>query len=115
MKLGKKLTPEQEAKNFDRERDRKSGNEPGLSTAKQNKIIQERLNNQKLRNENTQNSHLEKFDKFSEDPLKYLYDLVSQGEYSSNQDQRTELFTLMILVKIQNSLAEITASLSKRK
>lgn len=113
MKLGKKLTPEQEARNFDREQDRKVGNEPELSTSEQNKIIQDRINRDKLRNDTAEQSHLQKFVKFNDDPLAYLHSLVAQGDFADRG--KTELFTLMTLVKIEQNLKELVSVLKSRK
>ena len=109
----KKLTPAEEAIRHDREMDRRSGIEPGLNTREQREKIKEKKKEQELSDESIKNSHLEKFVKFNEDPLAYLYSLTSQGDFADRG--KSELFTLMTLVKIEKSLAELTTLLKARK
>lgn len=96
------------AKAFDKQRD-----EPKL-TPEQKEIIEQRKANQKLTNERTKNSHLEKFQKFNDDALTYLHFLVSQGDFTG-KGEKTQLFTLMTLVKIEQGLKELVTVLKSRK
>jgi len=116
-----KLTPKQqrelskrEAEKFDKGNDRRSGGEPTLTSEEQNLIIKERDKKRELADENAENSHLQKFTGFVNDPLGYLHSIVSQGEFG-NRDQRSQLYEIITLVKIEQDLRELISALKSRK
>ena len=103
-----------EAEKFDRENDKRYGGEKILTTKEQNLIIKERDEKQKKRDENAQNEYLQKFISFNNDPLGYLHSIVSQGEFSS-RDQRSQLYEIITLIKIEQNLKELISVLKSRK
>ena len=100
------------AEEFDKQRDSITGQE---SPKKDSEAMKEREGLQKMRNENTRNSYLKKFIRFSEDPLDYLEELCASGEWANSLTERTQLFNLITQVEIQQNLREIINLLSKRK
>ena len=103
-----------EAEKFDRENDRRYGGEAVLTTKEQKKIIKEREEQQKKRAIDSQNELLQKFTGFVSDPMSYLHSIVSQGEFSS-RDQRSQLYQIITLVKIEQNLRELINVLKARK
>lgn len=108
-----KLTPEEEAIAFDRQTAREAGNDP-LTTKEVKEIMEQRKADQKLSDENTKGSHLEKFVAFSNDPLAYLHSLVSHGDFTG-KGEKIQLFTLMTLLEISKSLKELVLTLKAKK
>jgi len=112
--MPKLLTAEEEARNFDRQRDKRSGNDSGLTPKQLKEFQKQRKEEQEKRDEGAENEHLEKFTGFVNDPLGYLHSIVSQGEFG-NRDQRSQLYEIITLVKIEQSLKELVSILKSRK
>ena len=107
------LSLEEERRNFEPKRER-GGNDSGLTPKQLKQLEKQRKEEQEQRDANTQFAHLEKFTRFYNEGLTYIKDLVGQGEFAS-RGERTELYNLITLVKIQESLKELISVLKSRK
>ena len=103
------LSREEEARNFDK----KSGNSKPL-TKEQKQVIKEREERNRLHAENSKREYLKPFIEFLADPLANIKYLSEQGDFGGSYDKRMELFTLMTLVQIQESLKELVNVLKAR-
>lgn len=112
--MPKTLTPKEEAIAFDKVRDKRSGDSKPL-TKEQKQIIKEREERSRVFAENTKRENLKPFVEFLADPLASIKYLCSQGDFASSYDKRMELFTLMTMVRTQESLKELVNVLSKKK
>ncbi|MBA7608116.1 hypothetical protein ES703_15291 [subsurface metagenome] len=110
----KMLTPKEEAIRHDREMDKRSGNSEPLSK-EQKQVIKEREERNRLHAENSKREYLKPFIEFLADPLANIKYLSEQGDFSGSYDKRMELFSLMTLVQIQESLKELVLLLNKKK
>jgi hypothetical protein len=108
------LSPEEEARNFDRQRDKRAGNDSGLTPKQLKQLEKQKKEEQEKYKTNAENGYLEKFTGFNNDPLGYLHSIVSQGEFS-NRDQRTQLYNLITFIKIEQDLNELILVLKSRK
>jgi hypothetical protein len=112
--MPKTLTPEEEAIAFDKVRDKRSGDSQPL-TREQKQLIREREERSRNSAENAKRENLKPFVEFLENPLAKIKDLCSQGDFASSYNKRMELFSLMTMIRTQNSLELLISLLSKKK
>ena len=109
----KTLTPAEEAKAFDKARDKKSGDSKPL-TKEQKEKNKEREERNRVYAENSKTEFLKPFVEFLKDPLGTIKFLCEQGDFSGSYDKRMQLFNLMVMVQIQESLEELVNVLNKK-
>lgn len=109
-----KLTSKEEAIAFDKARDKKSGDSKPL-TKEQKEVIKEKEERNRNFAENSKREYLKPFQEFLADPLEKIKYLCSEGDFAGSYDKRIELFSLVTMVQIQESLKELVMVLSKRK
>lgn len=114
MKEKRKLSAAEEAIEHEKNVARRSGQEPGLSPKEAKEKYKTRFEDQAARDKNTEDSHLEKFTAFNNDPMSYLHSLVSQGDFAG-RDQRSQLYSLITMIKIEQSLKDLISVLKARK
>ena len=112
--MTKTLTPEQEAKAFDKVRDKRSGDNKPL-TKEQKEKNKEREERNRIYAENSKREYLKPFLEFLADPLDTIKFLCSQGDFAGSYDKRIQLFNLMTMVQIQKSLESLISVLKSRK
>jgi len=109
--MARKLSREEEVVQYERQQ-REIGGEVAPSTNK--RLIEENLKKRKESDERTKNQLLEPFTAFIADPLAFLHEQVSLGEWS-NRNERYQLYNLLTAIRIQHSLEEIANLLKKHK
>ncbi|GAI96830.1 unnamed protein product [marine sediment metagenome] len=104
----------EEEKGFDKQRDKRSGNDKELSKAEK-QLLKERAERERVREENSKRESLKPFVDFEKDPLGTIKYLCEQGDFQGGYDKRMELFQMITMVQIQKSLKELISVLKSRK
>lgn len=108
--MPKTLTPEQEAKAFDRKR---FGDDAEL-TPEERKKQKERINNLQSGEDKAKEDRLNAVADFDTDPLGYLKEKLAVGNYEG-RDREHNYLLLVSLIKIQNALESFNLNLKSRK
>lgn len=108
--MAKKLTPEQEAKAFDKKR---FGGDAELTEEEKEKQ-KERIKTLRSGEDKAKEDRLNSVKDFDVDPLGYLKEKLSQGSYEGRDKQHNYLL-LVTMVKIQRALESFNLNLLSRK
>lgn len=108
--MPKTLTPEQEAKAFDRKR---FGDDAEL-TPEERKKQKEKIENLKLGQDKAAQDRLNAVADFDNNPIGFLKEKLAQGNYEGRDKQHNYLL-LVTLVRIQQALESFNLNLKSRK
>ena len=109
----RKKTPQEEARAFDKARDKRNEDSEPLSK-EQKEIARQAREARKLSDDRRKEDMLEPFYKISQDPLSYLRYLVEQGDFFGVEG-RSRLFGVLAEVKTQLAMEELVSLLEKKK